>query len=367
MPHKDVNYKKKGAACETHHIFVRRIMNSMGMETLDQMLLSSWYHVHSSVPPSYVQLPENRPGRVVSSLHKAIPVIDLGSHDPAHTTNQMLKASEDYGFFQVINHGVSKDLMDETLNIFKEFHGMSPKEKVNECSKDPNGSCRIYTSGENKMKDEILYWKDSLTHPCPPSGEYMEYWPQKPSKYREVVGKYTRELKKLALKILEVLCEGLGLKPGYFCGGLSENPAVLVHHYPPCPDPSLTLGLAKHRDPTIITILLQDKEVQGLQVLKDEEWIGVEPIPHAFVVNIGLLLQIITNGRLVGAEHRAVTNSSTARTSVAYFVYPSFESIIEPAQVLINGNTPPTYKSMSFGEFRRNFFQKGPKIEEELQ
>lgn len=98
---------------------------------------------------------------------------------------------------------------------------------------------------------------------------------------------------KLALEILELFCEGMGLNKGYFIGGLSENPAILVHHYPPCPDPSLTLGLAKHRDPTIITILLQDQEVQGLQVLKDGEWIPVKPIPNAFVVNIGLLLQVI--------------------------------------------------------------------------
>ena len=109
---------------------------------------------------------------------------------------------------------------------------------------------------------------------------------------REVVGKYTRELRKLGLKILELLCEGLGITPGYFCGGLSENPSLVVHHYPPCPDPSLTLGLAKHRDPSILTILLQEKHVHGLQVLKDEEWFGVEPISHAFVVNIGLLLQV---------------------------------------------------------------------------
>jgi isopenicillin N synthase-like dioxygenase len=110
--------------------------------------------------------------------------------------------------------------------------------------------------------------------------------------FSEVVGKYTQELNKLAHEILEMLCEGLGLNQGYFIGGLSENPQVLAHHYPPCPDPSLTLGLAKHRDPTIITILLQDQEVHGLQVLKDDEWIPVEPIPNAFVVNIGLILQV---------------------------------------------------------------------------
>lgn len=74
--------------------------------------------------------------------------------------------------------------MDEALNIFKEFHAMPPKEKVNECSKDPNGRCKIYTSSENYKIDAIQYWKDTLTHPCPPSGEYMEYWPHKPPKYR---------------------------------------------------------------------------------------------------------------------------------------------------------------------------------------
>ncbi|ESW23373.1 hypothetical protein PHAVU_004G041800 [Phaseolus vulgaris] len=299
---------------------------------MNQMFLSSWNNGDSSVPPSYVQLPENRPGKVLSSSHEAIPVIDLGGGDRAHITQQILKASEEYGFFQVINHGVSQDLMDQTLNIFKEFHAMPPQDKVNECSKDPEGSFKIYTSGENYKKISIHFWKDSLVHPCPPSGENLHYWPQKPSNYREIVGSYTREMNKLSLEILEIMCEGLGLE-------------------------------ARHRDPTIITILLQDKEVEGLQVLKNGEWIGVYPIPNAFVVNIGLLLQIISNGRLVGVEHRAVTNSRIARTSVVYFVYPSFESIIEPAQALIKGNnTQPIYKSITCREFRTNFYQKGPKV-----
>ncbi|KAL9323574.1 hypothetical protein ACSQ67_008431 [Phaseolus vulgaris] len=335
---------------------------------MNQMFLSSWNNGDSSVPPSYVQLPENRPGKVLSSSHEAIPVIDLGGGDRAHITQQILKASEEYGFFQVINHGVSQDLMDQTLNIFKEFHAMPPQDKVNECSKDPEGSFKIYTSGENYKKISIHFWKDSLVHPCPPSGENLHYWPQKPSNYREIVGSYTREMNKLSLEILEIMCEGLGLEARYFCGELSENPSVASHIYPPCPEPSLTLGVSRHRDPTIITILLQDKEVEGLQVLKNGEWIGVYPIPNAFVVNIGLLLQIISNGRLVGVEHRAVTNSRIARTSVVYFVYPSFESIIEPAQALIKGNnTQPIYKSITCREFRANFFQKGPKVEEDLQ
>ena len=96
----------------------------------------------------------------------------------------------------------------------------------------------------------------------------------------------------MADKILEMISQGLGLSPGFFRGELCENPVVLVNHYPPCPEPSLALGLAKHRDPSVITILLQG-DVPGLQVSKDDQWVVVEPLLHAFVVNIGYILQVL--------------------------------------------------------------------------
>jgi isopenicillin N synthase-like dioxygenase len=98
----------------------------------------------------------------------------------------------------------------------------------------------------------------------------------------------------LGLKILELLCEGLGLDPKYCSSGFNENPLLLCHHYPPCPEPHLTLGSPKHRDPSFVTILYQENHINALQVLKDGKWIVVEPIPYAFVVNIGLLLQVIS-------------------------------------------------------------------------
>lgn len=101
-------------------------------------------------------------------------------------------------------------------------------------------------------------------------------------------------MRALGLKILELICEGLGLDPKYCSGGLSESPLLLGHHYPPCPQPSLTLGTPKHRDPNLVTILFQENDINALQVFKDGEWIVVEPIPYAFVVNIGLLLQVFS-------------------------------------------------------------------------
>lgn len=74
--------------------------------------------------------------------------------------------------------------MDDTMNSFKEFHGMPEVEKISESSRDPNGSCRLYTSREINGEDCIQFWRDTLRHFCPPSGEFMEFWPQKPQRYR---------------------------------------------------------------------------------------------------------------------------------------------------------------------------------------
>lgn len=112
---------------------------------------------------------------------------------------------------------------------------------------------------------------------------------------RECVGACSIEIKKLASRILALISEGLGLKSEYFEDELlSGSMTLVVNHYPPCPQPSLTLGSSKHADPNLITILLQDC-IYGLQVLKEDKWIGVEPNPQAFVVNMGCLLQVHTH------------------------------------------------------------------------
>ncbi|KAL4361399.1 hypothetical protein GQ457_04G027250 [Hibiscus cannabinus] len=312
-------------------------------------LLSNWCS-NGSLPESYVLPPEARPGNLIVPRGKSIPVIDLQGNDRNETILQILKAGKEFGFFQIINHGVSKDLMDETMKVAEEFHAMSGLDKERECLKDPNGSCKLYTSSYTYPREEFHLWRDALTHPCRPLDQHIQFWPENPTGYREVVGEYSVELWKLSCRILELLCEGLGLSINYFSNELSEAPKIMINHYPPCPEPSLTLGLRKHRDPNIITILHQG-QINGLQVFKDGLWIAVQPLPHAFVVNIGYLLQIISNGKLKGAEHRVVTNSRDARTTVSFFVYPSDECLIGPAKALVNASNPAIYKPFKYADF----------------
>ncbi|KAI7980160.1 Hyoscyamine 6-dioxygenase [Camellia lanceoleosa] len=175
--------------------------------------------------------------------------------------------------------------------------------------------------------------------------------------FGEVVGKYSVEVSKLVLRILDLICEGLGLEHGYFADELSQVQLLSVNQYPRCPDPSLAMGMHRHCDPNVVTILKQGN-IDGLQVFKDGQWISVEPLPNAFVVIIGCQLQIISNGKLKNAKHRAVTNSNNARTTIVTFFNPCHDSIVEPAKALINGGSPLLYRAFQYKDFLANYTAK---------
>lgn len=89
-----------------------------------------------------------------------------------------------------------------------------------------------------------------------------------------------------------MICEGLGLEKGLFRGELSKGMGMVINNYPPCPDPSLAMGIHAHCDAYLLTIIQQN--VYGLQFKKDGKWIGVDPLPNAFVIMIPYQLQVLT-------------------------------------------------------------------------
>ncbi len=100
---------------------------------------------------------------------------------------------------------------------------------------------------------------------------------------------YNRSLDKLTVQILELCAEGLGLESSTFTKaylGTAGDCISRMNYYPPCPLPSLTLGLGAHSDPNLLTILHQCK-VGGLQIYRDGSWFSVKPLPNSFIVNVG--------------------------------------------------------------------------------
>lgn len=316
------------------------------------LLVSSWSNGVQSVPKDYVMPPERRPGDFISVCNQ-IPVIDLQENpknDRSDIIQQILKACQEFGLFQVINHGVSEKMMEDMRVLYDEFFNMPVDDKLGLYSETFGKGCSLYTSGLNYAKEDVHFWKDTLKHPCHPLEEHTPSWPEKPARYREDVGRYAVEVRKMGFKILDLIGEGLGLNEGYF-NGVSQEQSMAINHYPPCPEPSLAMGIGGHTDPNLITLLQQDQ--YGLQMCKDGKWMGIDPIPNAFVINIGYQLEIISNGKLKSAEHRGVTSSTAARTSIVTFFGPNpgLPVVVEPAKELVTLISPQMFKSYQYNNF----------------
>lgn len=222
------------------------------------------------------------------------------------------------------------------------------------------GTKMLVKEGEGE-EGEVLDWRDYFDHHTwPMERRRPERWPERPREYREVVGEYSNQMKALAEKLLGLISKSLGAHSSCMLDAIGEiYQNITVSYYPPCPQPELTLGLQAHSDIGAITLLIQD-DTGGLHVLKDGEWITVDPISDAIVVILADQTEIITNGAYRSAEHRAITNANRARLSVATFHDPAETKKISPASELIGESSPPKYREVVYGDYFSSWYTKGP-------
>ncbi|XAR73594.1 Hyoscyamine (6S)-dioxygenase [Bertholletia excelsa] len=331
-----------------------------------EALMTDWPRIES-VPERFVLPPERRPGKINAFLSKNIPVIDLqkaSGHDRAEIIQQILKAGQDFGLFQVVNHGVPEGLMEETMRMLKGFFSLPAEEKAKFMTKDGGKSCILFSSSVNNAETTkgFCFWRDCIIQQCHPLEDHLQFWPEKPLGYREVVGTYTVEMGKFLGKILDLIGEGLEIEPGYFKGDLTQSHLLSVNHHVTCPDPTVTLGHAEHCDPQLITTLHQCG-VPGLQAFTDGQWIAVDPLPGAVVVILGLPLQVISNGKFRSPMHRVVTHAENPRTTLSTLFVPKEDLLLEPARALLNPSNPQRYKTCTSKEIHSAW---GLQLEEEV-
>ncbi|KAK2455334.1 protein DOWNY MILDEW RESISTANCE [Trifolium repens] len=195
-----------------------------------EKLITSYWSNFQSVPEDYIFPPESRPGNLKVPFNSSIPVIDLSeTHkgDRSNIIQKIIKAAQEFGFFQVINHGISVNQMTETMNVFKEVFQMPDEYKQNLFSNDPSKPCKMFTSSINYDTEKVHLWRDNLRHQCYPLEQWQHLWPENPTTYRECVGDFSTEVKKLSSRIMNLIGEGLGLKYGYFDNDLTGSILLL--------------------------------------------------------------------------------------------------------------------------------------------
>ncbi|CAL9105282.1 unnamed protein product [Musa acuminata var. zebrina] len=213
---------------------------------------------------------------------------------------------------------ISPELMDEVERLTKEHYKKCREQKFKEFARK---------ALENGSKSEVadMDWESTfyLRH-LPVSN--MSELPDMGDDHRKVMKEFAAKLEMLAERLLDLLCENLGLEKGYlkkaFCGSKGPSFGTKVSSYPPCPRPELIKGLRAHTDAGGIILLFQDDRVCGLQLLKDGQWIDVPPMRHSIVVNLGDQLEVITNGKYKSVLHRVVAQTDGNKMSIASFYNP---------------------------------------------
>ncbi|XP_010537692.1 PREDICTED: protein SRG1-like isoform X2 [Tarenaya hassleriana] len=315
----------------------------------------------TTVPPRYVR--SDKDGVLAGDeFGNGLPVIDLDRLCSATTMDAELEkldsACRQWGFFQLVNHGVDTCLLEKAKEGVRDLFNlpMEEKKKLWQRSGDLEGFGQAFVLSE----DQNLDWADMFfltSQPVPLRRPHL--FPKLPLPFRDALDAFSTQVMSKARILISKMARALEVKPeemeGLFDDGLWQT--MRLNYYPPCPEPDKVVGLTPHSDAVGLTILLHVNEVEGLQIKKDGGWVPVKPLPDAFVVNVGDIIESV--------EHRAMVKAEKERLSVGVFHSPGFDKEIGPAKSLVRRQHKALFRSISTEDYFNGFFSK--KLEEKSQ
>ncbi|MGW3666407.1 isopenicillin N synthase family dioxygenase [Streptomyces sp. NPDC005141] len=283
-------------------------------------------------------------------LYQQLPIIDLSAADRGPQARALLhaqlhSAAHDVGFFQLTGHGVSEA---ETGALLRAMHRFFALPEADRLAIDNIGSphFRGYTRTGDERTGGSRDWRDQLdigaerVARTPGPGEPAYWWLEGPNQWpaalpelRTATLAWIERLSAVAARLLRELLTAIGAPAAFYDPVFGEraHPHLKLVRYPGSAGDGADQGVGAHKDYGFLTLLLQD-QVGGLQVQREDgRFHDVPPLPGAFVVNLGELLEVATNGYLVATNHRVVSPAgATERFSVPFFYNPRLDARVEP-------------------------------------
>jgi len=300
----------------------------------------------------------------------SIPTVDLAdflSTDNSRKNNfvqSLGKAYEEVGFVAVKNHGITDELISELYKNTQEFFSL-PLEQKRKHEITGLAGQRGYTSfgTEHAKGSDAPDLKEFFQFGQVPTDEFKEVvYPQNVKvgeikNFNETFIKAFRAFEKSGTSLLQAIALYLGLKENYFDEFvLNGNSILRAIHYPPITnEPKSAIRAEQHEDINLITLLI-GASADGLEILsKKDEWVPVTSLPEQIVVNVGDMLQRLTNNKLRSTTHRVVNPKRefwhTSRFSIPFFLHPKASMSLQCLDTCIDSANPKSYEDYSAGEY----------------
>ncbi|WP_216900306.1 isopenicillin N synthase family dioxygenase [Nocardia alni] len=270
-----------------------------------------------------------------------LPVLDLAqaATDTARFRSALLAATHESGFFYLTGHGVPQRQIDDVLDVSRRFFAL-PQEAKQEISQLRSPQFRGYSRVGGELTNGAVDWREQVD--IGPELEAIagargfwnlqgpNLWPPALPEFRVALQEWDAALAAVGRGLLRHWAAALGADEEVFDAAFADRPATLIKvvRYPGNPDNPQ--GVGAHKDSGVLTLLLVEPSSQGLQVeLTPDSWVDVPPLAGAFIVNIGELLEVATNGYLRATRHRVIAPApGTDRVSIPYFLNPALDAHI---------------------------------------
>ncbi|XP_006350843.1 gibberellin 2-beta-dioxygenase 8 [Solanum tuberosum] len=317
-------------------------------------------------PPNIPQIQESNSDETESLLLDShIPVIDYFKcttptirttkyQDVNEDRNLISEACRDWGLFRLVNHGIPITLLNQIEEHAKKLFSLPYETKkaffANSTSSSnfvspisyfwgspalsPSGAALAPKKGAQENNNQSLQWMEGFNVSLAQLSN-IHYQDLLLETFRCLLEEYGKELSRLATEIFKILGP---FESNYMS---IETGLLRVYRYPRCLEPERTWGIDTHTDSSVLSIIHQD-DVGGLQVYKDHQWIDVNPLPNTLIVNIGDMLQAMSDDRFMSVKHRVKVNKHKERISIGYFVFPAEDTIIQSTK----------YNPFSYADFR---------------
>ena len=277
---------------------------------------------------------------------ESLPVLDYsrlnaGPEEASRFRDELRDAMHNVGFLYLSGHGIPQDLVDAMLETSRRFFDL-PEEQKLAVENIHSPQFRGYTRMGAELTDRAVDWREQIDigverAAVEPGGGVADYWrlegpnlwPAELPGMRDVVAAWTDRLSTISLNLLRALAVSLGAPEDSFDDAFGDRafPMLKIVRYPGESGDEPKQGVGSHRDGGVLTLLLVEPDKGGLQVEYQGRWIDAPQVPGTFVVNIGEMLELATNGYLKATLHRVISPArGTDRISLPFFYNPALDA-----------------------------------------